>query len=473
MPEYNRSGMCTAASARCAAFLRSLAIVSVSLSLPLSAGAMDLHEAWQAALQNDAMIRASRAAAEAGRERIPQARSQLLPNVSASFTRNYNDLTTHGRNALGQSMTTSDDYWSSSRTLSVRQPLYRPGLRAQLRQAEAQVRDTEATLAGDEQDLVVRVGEAYFDALLAREQLTLVQSLKRMTTVQLDAARKTFAAGSGTRTDIDDAQARLDMTLAQELEARQNVDFTRRKLDVLTGRDGEPLADLDAPRFVAGPPQPARLDDWVARAWAQSPDLLQLQAQLDAAGEEISRVRADHLPTLDAVAQWSKTDSDNVNSVNTRYDQKSIGLQLSVPLYSGGYVSSTVRQALATQTRVQEQIEATRRDIEVRIYREFREVTEGIARIGALEQAVASAEQAVLSGRKSFEAGVRTTLDVLNAEQQRTSALRDLAQARYTYLVSLLRLHALAGDDQQENVSAINIWLQPRAQAPQETTSLP
>lgn len=458
MRECNRSGMRAAATARRTASAMLLSVVFIALPLP--GRAMDLRDAWEAALQNDATIRASRAAAEAGRERVPQARSQLLPNVSASFTRNYNDLTTRGRNVLGQATTTSDDYWSSSRMLSVRQPLFRPALRAQLRQAEAQVRDTEAALVGDEQDLVVRVGETYFDALLAREQLTLVQSLKRMTTVQLDAARKSFAAGSGTRTDIDDAQARLDMTLAQELEAQQNVDFTRRKLDVLTGRNGEPLADLDVSRFVAGAPQPAQLDDWVTRAWSQSPDLHQLQAQLDAASEEISRVRADHLPTLDAVAQWAKTDSDNVNSVNTRYDQKSIGLQLSVPLYSGGYVSSTVRQALATQTRVHEQMEATRRDIEVRIFREFREVTEGVARIRALEQAVASADQAVLSGRKSFEAGVRTTLDVLNAEQQRTSALRDLAQARYTYLVALLRLHALAGDEQQENISAINVWLQ-------------
>lgn len=433
----------------------------VYLTMPLPGRAMDLQEAYDAALENDASIRAARAATEAGREKVPQARSQLLPNVSASFGRNYNDLTTRGRNAFGQSTTTDTGYRSSSNVLSIRQPLFRPALLAQLRQAEAQVRDVEAALAGDEQELVVRVGEAYFEALLAREELALVQSLKRMTNVQLDAARKALVAGSGTRTDIDDAQARLDMTLAQELEARQNVDFTRRKLDVLTGRRDEPLADVDASRFVASAPQPAQLDEWTARAWAQSPDLQQLQAQLDAASEEISRNRAAHLPTLDAVAQWSKTDSDNVNSINTRYDQKSIGLQLSVPLYAGGYVSSTVRQAVATQTRVREQMEAVRRDLGVRIFGEFRGVTEGVARIRALQQAVASAEQAVRSGRKSFEAGVRTTLDVLNAEQQRITALRDLAQARYTYLVSLLRLRSLAGEDKLANVSAISAWLNP------------
>lgn len=435
-------------------------LIVLLLVMPSPGRAMDLREAYDAALENDATIRASRAAAEAGREKVPQARSQLLPNVSASFGRNYNDLTTRGRNAFGQSTTTESEYRSSSNVLSLRQPLYRPALLAQLRQAEAQVRDAEAALAGDEQELVVRVGEAYFEALLAREEFTLVQSLKRVTEVQLDAARKALAAGTGTRTDIDDAQARLDMTLAQELEARQNVDFTQRRLDVLTGRGDESLVDVDSARFVAAPPQPAQLDEWIALAWAQSPDLQQLQAQLEAASEEIRRTRAGHLPTLDAVAQWSKTDSDNVNSLNTRYDQKAIGLQLSIPLYAGGYVSSTVRQALATQTRVQEQIEAVRRDLGVRVFREFRGVTEGVARISALRQAVASAEQAVRSGRKSFAAGVRTTLDVLNAEQQHTTALRDLAQARYTYLVSLLRLRSLAGEDRLANISAINVWLQ-------------
>jgi outer membrane protein/protease secretion system outer membrane protein len=150
-----------------------------------------------------------------------------------------------------------------------------------------------------------------------------------------------------------------------------------------------------------------------------------------------------------------------VTSVNSRYDNKTIGLQLSVPLYAGGYVSSTVRQAVATQERVQEMLEATRRDLGVRVHREFRGVTEGVLRIKALEQAVHSAEQAVVSNRKSFQAGSRTTLDVLNAEQQKTMALRDLAQARYLYLVSRLRLQSLAGEDRLANVAQVNRWLMP------------
>ena len=161
------------------------------------------------------------------------------------------------------------------------------------------------------------------------------------------------------------------------------------------------------------------------------------------------------------MAQWARTNSDSVTSVNSRYDNKTIGLQLSVPLYSGGYVSSTVRQAVATQERTQEMLEAARRDLGVRVHREFRGMTEGVLRIKALQQAVYSAEQAVLSNRKSFQAGSRTMLDVLNAEQQKTVALRDLAQARYLYLVSRLRLESLSGADRQAIVAQVNHWLQP------------
>ena len=426
-----------------------------------AAWALDLQQAYDAAVANDATIRASRAGAAALRERLPQARSQLYPNVSFSAGRNYNDLTSEGRNQLGQPIKSETQYFSGNQVLQVRQPLFRPYLLAQVRQARAQVDSAEADLARDEQSLVVRVGEAYFEALLTRDQLALVLAQKQTYTTQVDAARKALAAGSGTRTDIDDAQARLDMTAAQELEARQNEDYTRRRLQTLTALDADELARLDEQRFVPQPPQPAAVQDWIARAEAASPELQSLRAQAEAARQEIAKARAGHLPTLDAVAQWSRTSSDSVTSINQRYDNKTIGLQLQVPLFAGGYVNSTVRQAQAALTRAEELLEATRRDLGVRVHREFRGVTEGMLRIAALEQAVRSAEQAVQSGRKSQAAGVRTLLDVLNAEQQRTQALRDLAQARYLYLVSRLRLHALAGDDAQTGVAQANAALTP------------
>lgn len=433
------------------------ALAGMALAWP--AWSLDLRQAYEAALQNDAAIRASRAAADASRERLPQAQAQRRPSVSLSATRNYNDLTSRTQNFLGQPVTQQNHYYSGNQSLTVRQPIYRPYNNALVDQARAQVEDANALLERDEQSLVVRVGEAYFDVLLARDQLDLVAAQKASYTVQLDAARKGLAAGSGTRTDVDEAQARLDMTGAQELEALQNLEFTQRRLQTLTGQPLAQLAGLDVQRFRPEPPMPARLEDWVALAEEASPELRSLRAQVEAARLEIDKAQAGHKPTLDAVAQWARSSSDSVTSVNSRYDQGVVGLQLTIPLYSGGYVSSTVRQALAAQERAREALEATRLDLGVRVHREFRGMTEGALRIAALEQAVRSAEQAVISSRKSQQAGSRTTVDVLNAEQQKTMALRDLAQARYLYLLSRMRLQSLAGQERQASVEQANASL--------------
>lgn len=423
------------------------------------AQAMDLREAYEAAHANDASIRASRAASDASRERLPQALSQRLPNVSFSASRNYNDLTSKSQDMFGRPLSLRNHYYSDNQSLTVRQPLYRPFVSASVEQARAQLLEAETTQERDEQSLVVRVGEAYFDALLAREQLDLIAAQKSSYAVQLDAARKALVAGTGTRTDVDEAQARVDLTRAQELEIFQNLDFTQRRLEVLTGISGQELASLETHRFLPEQLIPDQVQSWVEQAEQASPELQALSAQAEVARLEIDKAQAGHKPTLDAVAQWARTNSDSVTSVNSRYDQRLIGLQLSVPLYGGGYVSSTVRQAVALHERARETLEAARRDLGVRVHKEFRAVTEGVLRIEALEQAVRSAEQAVLSNSKSREAGVRTTLDVLNAEQQKTVALRDLAQARYLYLLSRLRLQALAGKDRWESIAQANAWL--------------
>ena len=441
--------------------LTSACLVLLGMAVVLPAWSLDLRQAYEAAYENDATIRAARAGAQASREKLPQARAQQRPNVSLNASRNHNDLTSETQNSQGKPVRSENQYYSGNQSLSVRQPLYRPYVSALVRQAQAQVEEADAALERDEQTLVTRVGEAYFDALLAQDQVLLIEAQKTTYTTQLDAARKGLQAGTGTRTDIDEAQARLDMTLAQELEALQHVEFTRRRLESLMGRPVDVLASLDVQRFNPTAPIPGLVDAWVERAEQASPELQSLRAQLDAAGMEVEKAQAGHKPTLDAVAQWSRSSSDTVTSVNQRYDNKSIGLQLTVPLYAGGYVSSTVRQAVAAQERAREALEAARRDLGVRVHREFRGMTEGVLRVKALEQAVRSAEQAVLSNQKSFQAGSRTMVDVLNAQQQKTTAQRDLAQARYLYLVSRLRLQALVGEDRQASVAQVNSALVP------------
>ena len=438
------------------------AMSSAALASWAQSNVLDLKQVYQAALEQDATIRASRAAADSGRERLPQARAGLLPQVSASAGRNNNNLDTTAPNILGTPTTTNDQYYSDNRTLQVRQPLINMQRWLQFQQAKSVVEEVEANLDRDLQNLVVRVAGAYFETLMADEQLDLVLAQKKTYTALVDAAQKGFAAGSGTRTDIDDAKARLDMATAQELEARQNQDLTRRQLELLVNQPVKQIARLNVSALKLLPPEPANLDEWTRKAEQASPEIKALQARLEAARREVSKAQAGHFPTLDAVAQWSNSGSENITRVNSRYENKTIGLQLNIPIYSGGYVNSTVRQAVAEQTRTEESLEALRRDLGVRVHKEYRGVSEGVMRVRALEQAARSAEQMMKSTQMSQKAGSRTQLDVLNAQQQYTLALRDLAQARLVYLLSKVRLASLVGDDANASVEQVNASLRAR-----------
>jgi len=428
------------------------------LAAPAAHG-MGLAEAHRLALQNDATLRAARAAADVQRERLPLAQAQLLPNVALGASRVYNDLSRTASDFLGRPQRIDEQYPSYNATLSIRQPLYRPALRAGVEQARSVVADAEAVLAAETNRLAERVTAAYLEALLTQDQLELVLKQQQVALRQLDAAEKAWRAGTGIRTDIDEIQARLDLLRADELRARQAQDMARRQLENLTGVSASALWPLAPERLVLEPPQPSTLAEWQAAAEANSPELAALRARRDAARQEIERARAGHLPTLDAVAQITRSASENVTTPSSSYTNRLIGLQLNVPLYAGGAVDASVRQAVAELTRVEETLEATRRDLGLRVHREFRAVTEGVARIRALEQALRSADQVVTANRRSYEAGTRTVLDVLNAEQQRQSVLRDLAQARYEYLLARVRLVSLAGSDVQAEIAAIDAAL--------------
>ena len=438
------------------------ALASASVATWAQAPVMDLKQVYQAALEQDATIRASRAAADSGRERLPQARAGLLPQISASAGRNNNNLDTTAPNILGTPVTTNDKYLSDNKTVQLRQPLVNMQRWLQFQQAKFVVEEVEANLGRDLQNLVVRVAGAYFEALMADEQLDLVLAQKKTYTALVDADKKGLAAGSGTRTDIDDAQSRLDMAAAQELEARQNQDLARRQLQLLVNQPVDQIAKLNVAALQLSAPMPANLDDWTRKAEQASPEIRAMQARLDAARREVSKAQAGHLPTLDAVAQWSNSGSENITRVNSRYENKTIGLQLNIPLYSGGYVNSTIRQAVAEQVRAEESLEALRRDLGVRVHKEYRGVSEGVMRVRALEQAARSAEQMMKSTQMSLIAGSRTQLDVLNAQQQYTLALRDLAQARLVYLLSKVRLASLVGDDAMVSVEQVNSSLKVR-----------
>lgn len=417
---------------------------------------LTLLQAWRQATANDAQLRAARAAQAAGRERLPQARAQLMPSLQYSASRFQNNVDRQGMNALNQPLSTFDRYASENQTLQLRQPILRAQLVAQLDQARAQVNEVDANMNREEQSMTVRLSVAYFEALLARDQVDLVLGQQRFLTAAVDAETKALRAGTGTRTAVDEAQARLDLNKAQELEARQAEAQARRQLQAYIQQPVGSLARLrpesmNLPALAAGD-----LQEWTNKALAQSPEVRAVQAQIEQARGELNKARSAHLPTLDLIAQAQRSRSENIISPQSQYESRGVGLQLNVPIYGGGYVNSVTRQASAELERAREQLQAIKEDLSVRVHREYRGVTEGQARIRGLEIALRSANVALESARRSQAAGVRTSIDVLNAEQQRQQVLRDLAQARYFALASAVRLHALTGNAQEGVVALVD-----------------
>jgi outer membrane protein, protease secretion system len=432
-------------------------LLTLALSaIALGAHGMTLIEVYERALDQDASIRASRATLSATSELVPQAKAQLMPSVEARLDRSHNNLDTTVPNFLGQEVTTSSQYFSNSKILTVRMPLYNPQRYFQFQQAKDVAADAQAVYESGVQNLVIRVGSAYMEALLNQEQLNLVLSEKKRVETLLDAATKALASGQGTRTDIDDAQARLDMAAATELEVRQSESYNRRQLEILVNARVDALAPLNLAGFRNLPKLSSSLEQWTEQAVQFSPELKSLRARLQAAEKEIAKAKAGHGPQLSAVVQWSHSSNENITRPNTRFVNASYGLQLLIPIFQGGYVSSQVRQAVAEKNRAEEVLEATRRDLGLRIHKEYRGVTEGALKVRALEQAVHSAERLVFSTRQSKQAGVRTTVDVLNAQTQLAQASRDLMQARYMYLMSRLRLASLVGVPPLEVVTELS-----------------
>ncbi|MFA7269715.1 MAG: TolC family outer membrane protein [Sterolibacterium sp.] len=439
----------------------SLAIGAAVLALTLTppAHALNLVQSYQLALQQDASYQASRAETAATRENVSMAFAQLLPSLSSSLSRYKSNTNSAVPGFLGATLNSNYEYFSSSYSFSLRQPLYRKYSFAQYRQAQSQVASAEASLDKSLQDLLVRLSGAYFEALMAQDQLALVLAQKEAYAAQLQGAKRLFSSGQGTRTDIDDAQARYDMILAQELEASQNVGYTRRQLQVIINQPVENLALLNPVRMDLIPPMPADPEDWIARGEEVNADLRAMRANIESSRQEVEKAKAGHMPTVDLVAQRSRSNSANDTNIHQLYLTSQVGLQVNIPLFSGGYVNAGVRQALANLDKYQQQYEAKRREIDMQVRKEFQNVAEGVFKVRALEQAERSSDQAVFSNQKGYQAGTRTQIDILNAQQQRMNVRRDLAQARYQYLMARVRLQGLVGSLNEDEIQLINGWL--------------
>jgi len=421
------------------------------------ARAADLLQIYRDALANDATYASARATRDAGLESLPQGLAPILPTVNATaFTQdNRNNISFRGAAPDSQRQGNSNGF-----TVTLTQPLFNWQNIQAYKEAGFKAAQAEATFGQATQDLIVRVAQAYFDVLASQDSLAFIQGQKVAISEQLAQAKRNFEVGTATITDTHEAQARFDLATSQEIAAQSDLEIKKRTLQQIVGKFPERLEPLK-PNIELNPPKPNSMEDWATAAASQGYPVRAQEAALEIAVREIERTRAGHLPTLNIVGSTGSSSSSiststSINNNASDATSSAISLQLAIPLYAGGNVSSLVRQAVANREKAQQDLEGARRTAALSARQSYVGVTNGMAQVKALEAALVSSRSALDSNKLGYEVGVRINIDVLNAQQQVFSTLRDLSRARYDTILNGLRLKAASGTLGEADVGEVN-----------------
>ena len=421
-----------------------------------SALAADLMAIYRDAQAQDPVYSSARYTFEASKEIVPQARAtNLLPSIGLTASFNRNHRKTEGFPAA--------DFNTNGFTVSLTQPLFRMQNWISFDQAGLQEKQSEAIFADAAQSLIVRTSQAYFDVLLAQDNVALSGAQKTAINEQLAQAKRNFEVGTSTITDTYEAQAKFDLGLAKEIADLNDLEIKRQALQQLINKMPSSLAPLrDNPTLTL--PKPSDMDQWVKASEEASPVIAQAQLAREIAAKEVDRNKAGHLPTLDLTSSVGNTSSPSSTSggnIGSSFDTRSagIGLTLTFPLYQGGGTQSRVRQSLSNRDKADADLENAKRTVAQAVRQNYLGVTNGVAQAKALEAALVSNRSSLDATLLGKEVGVRTNVDVLNAQQQLFQAQRDLQQARYNTIMSQLRLKSAAGRLVEEDLAEVNRML--------------
>ncbi len=433
--------------------------VALAVALALAAGltatgaaAADLEQVYRDALAYDAVLASARASREAGVEKLPQGRALLMPSLSLTGNTTWNDLTLKHLNP-----DVSRGYNSNGWQAQLTQPLFRWQNWVQYKQGELQATLSEAQYQLARQDLTLRAAQAYFDVLGAQDTLAAAKALYEANTQQMALARKSFEVGTVTITDVHEAQSRADLSSAQVIAAESDLAVKRHALLVLTGKEPDTLKSLRK-GVALSRPEPADIQAWVSAAEGSNLSVQAAQIAGEIAGREVERNRAGHLPTVDVVASYGNSATANAlaNFVNTDIRSTVVGLQMNLPLFQGGAVSSRVREAAALRDKATADLDNARRTSAQNARQAYLGVTSGLAQVKAFEAAQVSSASALDANKLGYDVGVRINIDVLNAQSQLYDTRQKLAKARYDTLMAQLKLKASAGTLGEDDIKAIN-----------------
>ena len=388
-------------------------------------------------------------------ESRPQARSQLLPSldITANTKRNKQDITSGSTFGSDGEI----DFNSHGYSLNLSQPLFHRDRFIALSQADSQIKESEAKLAKAQQDLIISVSETYFNVLRSIDNLDFAKIEVKSLNRQLEQANQRFEVGLSAITDVQEAQAGYDLAIAQEIEAINGIDNAKEEVRELTGKYIDDFDGLGE-NITLIKPVPENIDNWSELSIKQNLDISAANFALETARKEIKKQYAGHLPTVDIVASHGY-DSTGGRFGSTRIDRSSIGLELNVPIYSGGLVSSKTREAYENYNSAMHYLEKARRTTQRNTREAYLGVISGISQVNALKQAVISSETALTATEAGFEVGTRTAVDVVASQRATSKARRDYSNAKYNYILNTLKLKRSAGTLSPVDLNLINAWL--------------
>ncbi len=403
------------------------------------------------AAEYESRYQAAKATLRAESQALEQARAGLRPNIAFNLNRTFN--------MLYPSAGRQQDYVSSNTSISLRQPLYRPEASAIVRQAGAEVTRQEAILGTERNRLSLDVASVYLEALRTHAEWQTQQSQQQALDSLVVAAQRALPLGLGSASLVQERQAKAAQGMLRVMQARLKRGEALAQLDKLVGQPTTQLVSLPDDGFTWPADPPTALAEWQQRARAQSPELQAAQAAVVAAREAISRAEAGKYPTVDLLAGRSRAVSDTFTSVNNRFINNSIGVQVAVPLYDGGRSSATTAQAVAQLDRAQAALEGTQRDLDLQVDGAHQLLLQANQRLQAHQVVVAASQQAITAARQGQARGQQSALDVLEAQSQLQSALLEQRTTRLSLLLAQLRLNALAGDAQWLSLAPLQTWL--------------
>ncbi|HKR47628.1 MAG TPA: TolC family outer membrane protein [Paraburkholderia sp.] len=444
-------------------------LIALVLGSMQAAHAVGLVDAYEAALDHDPQFAGAVQEKRAADANVAIGRSYLMPNLSASYAnyRNWNKLTQFDPRCPDGKCSAPQDYRSYAGSVQLRQPLITFEGMARYRYGKATALAGDATFTDRSEDLVVRVLTAYTDAVFALDQVALATAQEKAFSVQLASNEALFKNGQGTRTDVLETSSKLELARADLADAQDNLDNSAHELEALTGLSATlDVASLDRldEHFEPKLPSPAGFDQWRDIALDSNADLNAQRHTVEAARQQLNVVRAGYYPRVDIVASIGKNQSNALDTVGSRYLTKQAGIEITIPLYSGGMVQASSEQASANYARAQDDLLDKTNKVLIELRKQYNLCNSSMTRIQALEKAVESATLQITATRKSVEAGVRTNVDVLTATQQLYQSRRDLAKARYQYMIASLQLKHAAGTLNEQDLFELSKWFTPNVE---------